>query len=182
MVDTKRTVADMLANLFQDGQAAASITAQDIRDFLVSVHQSHGSFSRNATAATTITVAGTYYKAAGTTTIDTSLHDFSDGGVDNRLKYTGTPSRHVNIAAALSMTCGGSNQILGFKLAKNGVVIDNSVARRKIGTGSDIGGIGVHAHVDMVTDDYIELWCTNETSTATVTIEEVHLMATGLID
>lgn len=35
MADTLRTVADMLANLFQDGQAAG-ISANDIRDLLIS--------------------------------------------------------------------------------------------------------------------------------------------------
>ena len=37
MVDTQRTLADLLANLFQDGQAAREITANDMRDLLESV-------------------------------------------------------------------------------------------------------------------------------------------------
>lgn len=37
MVDTVRTEPDLLDNLFQDGQADHSITAQDIRDLIVSV-------------------------------------------------------------------------------------------------------------------------------------------------
>jgi len=36
MVDTIRLEADILANLFQDGQAPSSITAQDVRDLVVS--------------------------------------------------------------------------------------------------------------------------------------------------
>ncbi len=38
MVDTIRTQTDLLANLFQDGQAPASITAQDMRDFVISAY------------------------------------------------------------------------------------------------------------------------------------------------
>ena len=34
MADTSRTVTDMASNLFQDRQAAGSITPQDLRDFL----------------------------------------------------------------------------------------------------------------------------------------------------
>lgn len=182
MADTRRTSDDLLTNLFQDGQAASSITAQDLRDLIVSLVPSHGSFTIDTPAATTIVTPGTYVKAAGTTTFDADPDDFSDdAGTDNRLKYTGTPTRHVTVAVSISMTCGGSNQVLGFKIAKNGILIDDSVARRKVGTGSDIGGIGVHAHVDMTTGDYIEIWCTNETSTSTVTVEEVHLMATGIV-
>lgn len=36
MVDTARTEAVLLANVFQDGQAAGEITEQDMRDFIVS--------------------------------------------------------------------------------------------------------------------------------------------------
>jgi len=39
MADTVRTEADLLANSFQDGQANNSITAQDMRDFVVSIPQ-----------------------------------------------------------------------------------------------------------------------------------------------
>lgn len=42
MVDTVRTELDLLTNLFQDGQADNSITAQDIRDFIVSVKYLNG--------------------------------------------------------------------------------------------------------------------------------------------
>jgi hypothetical protein len=37
MVDTVRTLEDLLTNVFQDGQADGSISAQDIRDLLVSI-------------------------------------------------------------------------------------------------------------------------------------------------
>lgn len=37
MVDTSRTEADLLANLFQDGQANNAITSQDMRDLIVSM-------------------------------------------------------------------------------------------------------------------------------------------------
>src|SRR5690242_19809445 len=36
MVDTVRTVTDITTNLLQDGQAAGSITPQDMRDAIVS--------------------------------------------------------------------------------------------------------------------------------------------------
>jgi len=38
MVDTVRTQTDLLANLFQDSQTAGSITAQDVRDLIVSIY------------------------------------------------------------------------------------------------------------------------------------------------
>ena len=183
MADTQRTSADLLANLFQDGQAAASITAQDLRDLIVSMVPSHGSFVTDTPAATTIAVAGTYVKAAGTTIFDTNPDGFSDdGGIDNRLKYTGVPTRHAIIDATISYVCASSNQVIGIKLAKNGVVVDGSVTRHKIGTGSDIVGVALSAHIDdLVTDDYLEIWVTNETTTGAVTIQNWHVMVTGLV-
>ena len=43
MVDSVRSTADLLDNLFQDGQATASITAQDVRDFVLSAEYLHKS-------------------------------------------------------------------------------------------------------------------------------------------
>lgn len=42
MVDVVRTESDLLTNLFQDGQADYSITAQDIRDLIVSIKYLNG--------------------------------------------------------------------------------------------------------------------------------------------
>lgn len=42
MADTIRTQTDLLANLFQDGQSPGAITAQDIRDLIVSLRANQG--------------------------------------------------------------------------------------------------------------------------------------------
>ncbi len=42
MVDTIRTETDLLANLFQDGQAASSISENDLRDLIVSLRSNQG--------------------------------------------------------------------------------------------------------------------------------------------
>lgn len=182
MVDTVRSSSDLLTNLFPDGQAAGSITAQDIRDLIVSLTQSNCSVAMATPAATTIAVAGTYVKAAGATTFSADTTDFDDdSGVDNRVNYIGTPARHVELAISLSMTCASSNQVIGFKIAKNGVVIDESVVRRKQGTSSDVGAIALIAHVDLVQNDYLEVWCTNETSTGAVTVQNMFIKASGFL-
>ncbi len=180
MADTKRTSTDLLTNLFQDGQAAASITPADVRDLIVSMISPFGSLAMTTPAATTITVPGTYYKAAGTTTISTTTESVTDGSVNNRLVYTGTPDRHFQVVVALSMTCASSNQVLGMKIAKNGTVIDESIIRRKVGTGSDVGAAALIADVSLSTNDYVELFVTNETTTGAVTIDEVCMSIHGL--
>ena len=54
MADTSRTVTDMASNLFQDSQAAGSITPQDLRDFLETCQVKQGSIYVSTASATTI--------------------------------------------------------------------------------------------------------------------------------
>lgn len=65
MADTIRTITDLLANIFQDGQAASAITEQDMRDLIVSMTPQGGWADYNdlATATTPInhTGGGTTY-------------------------------------------------------------------------------------------------------------------------
>ena len=61
MVDTVRTTATLLSSLFQDGQAANEITANDMRDLIVSLRPSFGECSMQGNATRQpIAVAGTY--------------------------------------------------------------------------------------------------------------------------
>jgi hypothetical protein len=181
MADTARTATDLLTNLFQDGQVANSITAQDLRDLIVSVRPAHGDFSINASAATTITVAGTYYKAAGTTTLHGTGQDVTMPA-NNRLTYTGTPARYGVVSATVSAVCGTNNQVLAFKIAKNGVVVDETIVQQWIATATDQQAVSILWHGSMATNDYFEIWCTNETSTATVTCDQMHMHLMGHID
>jgi hypothetical protein len=178
MADTPRTVADLIGLLPLATLRAGSI--QDVRDLIVSLAPSMGSMYVSTPAQTTIGVAGTYVKAAGTWTQVSSVSGLvmqSNG----RLVQTLDVARHYHIAASLSMTAQGANQTAGFKIAKNGVVLDHSYVARKITTGADIGGHALHADVQLVKDDYLELWLTNETSTNWVQLNAAYLFAVGHI-
>lgn len=178
MVDTARTKAEILALLADNN--AGDISPQDVRDMVVSLIPAHGGLYRNVAAPTTVTVAGTYYKAAGTTTAG-ELDDLTMPQ-DNRLTYIGVPERHFHILATISMTCDGINKIIGFKIAKNGTPIDGSVSRRRVGTGTDIGALAVQADVALATNDYVEIWVTNETTNTAVTLDEFHLHMSGILE
>ena len=134
-------------------------------------------YHRLVAAPTTISIAGTYYKTAGTSTAR-ALNGFTHS--DNRLTYIGEDDKHFHLAASLSFTCGGTNQTIGWKMAKNGVVDDGTVVRRRVGTGTDIGSTALHADFTLSTNDYIEIWCTNETSTNSVTLDEFYVFGMGM--
>lgn len=185
MADTARTITDLLTNVFQDGQAANSITAQDMRDLIVSFQTEHCGMYISASAATTIVTPGTYVKVAGTTTEIGGASAGMTMPANNRLDYdaaaAGLPTRHFHITASMSMICASNNQNVGFALAKNGVVLPNSVIRRKIGTGADVGSMPLTWDLELSSTDYVEVWVTNETSTATVTMEQMTFSLFGHI-
>ncbi len=179
MVDTRRTQADLLANLLQDGQGAGSITANDIRDLLVSLSPPFGGLYVSSSAATTIATPGTFVKAAGTTT-STNLRNFTMPA-NNRLTYTGVPDTHVHAACSVSMTMTGTNDDISIAIAKNGTPIEHSKLTRKVGTGTDQGSTALHADVIMSTNDFIEVFLTNEDAATDITLTFGYLFIVGMI-
>jgi hypothetical protein len=178
MADTVRTRAQ-LQTLLADN-VIGDISPQDIRDMLVSLIPNHGSLYRNVAADTVISTPGTYVKAAGTST-SYELHDM-DMPDDLRLRSIAPVSRHYHITASISMTAVGASKIIGLKLAKNGVVLDETVVRRFISTGTDIGAAFLHGDMSLDTNDYVEIWVTNYTSSTNVRLDEFNLHALGTID
>ena len=180
MADTARSISDLLTTLFQDGQAAGAITPQDMRDLIVSLESAHGSVTLEGNSTeTVISVAGTFVACGGTFTAGGTPSSMTEttGG---RLTYTGAPDRYFHVTCALSMTAAASNKLIGLGLAKNGTLIGTGI-NRQVGTGTDQGAAAVVASVTLSTNDYIELYVTNKTDTANVTITEAAMYAVGHI-
>tara|TARA_S200002703_G_scaffold154523_1_gene157467 strand:+ start:935 stop:1507 length:573 start_codon:yes stop_codon:yes gene_type:complete len=185
MADTVRTESDLLTALFQDGQSANSITAQDMRDLIVSMRPGFGEAAMQANAtATTISVAGTYYKVAGTTALDGGEYLFDDdSSTSNRLRYTGAPEKLVFCTAACSFTSASNNQQISFKAylyddsGASGTVIDDSLVTQFVQSTSDTMSVTLAFHAAMATNDYIEIHVTNETGTNAVTVVDMSFHA-----
>lgn len=75
MPDTVRTLADLLTQLFQDGQSAGSISPQDMRDFVVTASAWAGIGPTVTTATAAGTTQGTATALTSYTTIVTSVPD-----------------------------------------------------------------------------------------------------------
>lgn len=179
MPDTQRTLSFLLANVFQDSQPAGAITPQDIRDLIESLSPPYGGLSFVTPTATTIGTPGTMVKAAGATAV-TNVRKFTVSG-DNRLIYTGVPDRHFHIAMSMSVTTAGTNDDVSIAIAKNGIVVAHSKLTRFMATGADHGSTASHADFMLSTNDFIELFTTNEDTTASVTIQQGYLFAVGMI-
>lgn len=124
------------------------------------------------TTSTTITVQGTFYKAAGTTSAGT-LERFTHS--NNRLTYTGLETIKLLVTSAASVTSATNNETLGTKLAKNGTVINASEAESRQTTANQSVNCISKSIVQFSTGDYVELFVTNKTSTGAVTVEYLNL-------
>jgi len=188
MVDTVRTTATLLSAVFQDGQAANEITANDMRDLIVSLRPSFGECSMQGNAtATTIASAGTYYKIAGTTALSGNELLFDNNSTNTgRLRYIGAPNRIVLFSASCSLSAASNNQVLSLKgwhyddSASSGSLVDASLVSRKVTASGELGAVVVQGSALMSVNDYIEIHVTNETSTANVTVQDFNFQAFAL--
>jgi len=138
-------------------------------------------------AETSIAASGTYYKAAGTTTItNRSTDTFDDNSVSNRLRYTGTATRHMHIVAQCSVEiASGSNQDIGVVIyhyddsGASGAIVAHSESRTTI-AGTDIIQIVTHGDVMMSQNDYLEIHVANHTATNNCTLQFGYLFAMGM--
>lgn len=179
MADIQRTLAELLATLFADGQAAGSITPQDMRDLIVSFAPAAGGMSMEGNAtATTIAIANTWYKVAGTTVADADPA-FFNMSLDNRLLYDDTVPRHMHISGALTITCGTNNQIGEVCIFKNGVKVDGSVSEFKCIASGDPIPVPLSATVHMNDTDFIEIYIKNETAANDMTVTYMNTHVVG---
>ena len=186
MADTPRTAAQLLA-AFADGQAAGSILPQDMRDLVVSLEPPHGEVHIVTPIETSVAAANTFYKCLGTTSLSGSEHLVDDGTIgpgaaSNRLSYTGDLTDvHMMIAITISFTTATNNQIIAFRIAKDGVTEATSEVQRKSGTGTDQGSVTLLTLVTLDNTNYIELYGANVTGTSTdnFTIQKMTILGLG---
>lgn len=120
----------------------------------------------NATA-TTISVTGTKYKAAGTTTLESISQKFTHAS--NKLTYSGAISRDFRILINATMTSGNSKE-LGLFIYKNGSMVTNAENYSTTsGTGKSENN-SLQSVVNLATNDYLEVYISNITSATDITV------------
>ena len=180
MPDTQKTYADLLADVFHDGQAAGSISASDIRDLIVSLAPAAGGMymTGNATA-TTIAATDTWYKIAGTT-IEDADPAFFDMTLNNRLVYDDTVARHMHVSGAFSITSTANNQVGEIALFKNGFIVDGSISEFKCLASGDAIPVPLSATVHMNDSDFMEAYILNETAINNMTVTYMNMHVLGV--
>lgn len=180
MVDTQRTLVDLLTNLFQDGQADGSITPQDVRDLIVSLIPSIGAIYFSTPVETVISTVSTKTLALGTTTATSDLHDI-DMPQNNRIRYIGTVRKHFIIDVALSASTIGNNKVIEYQLCKNGVPIPETLMTRAHPGAGNAGTVALTTNTHLDPNDYIELYVSNETDDTNLIINNGTINLTGFL-
>ena len=195
MADTSRTVSDMASNLFQDSQAAGSITPQDLRDFLETCQTKQGSIYVSTASATTIAGQANVtpnsltnmvaVETAATFTLSTAptANEF-DMNTDGQLRYTGTPTVNVFFTASvmLEIVTSAVSKELVMAVTKGGTIV----------TGAKTGGMSPSVTVNstpmsvsgftaMATNDYINIFVGNVDSTDNLVARMAQLTAFSLV-
>ncbi len=148
---------------------------------------SFGGFQISTPGATTIAVADTPVKCAGTTTeMGASTEVDAGDATDNRLLYEGATAKAFKIDAMLTLAAAsGTDQELEASIYH----YDASAASGAVVAGSKVSGIAAatdgicvatSAIVTLDTGDYVEIHVANVTGTPNVTAEHGVLTAMGV--
>jgi hypothetical protein len=132
----------------------------------------------NNVVATTIAVAGTFYKIIGTTSPSVLNQRFSHSA--NRLTFDGQIGGAFKITAILSCS-SGNNQLLLTRVALNGTTVPQSESQISTSGNGRSENIVVAAIISLAATDYIEIFVANSTSSTNITVSELNFIVEPLI-
>jgi len=164
-----------------------SISPADVRNMIKNIIASTespiGGLHITTPAVTTIATVSTFVKAAGTTVAFAGNKQFTMP-TNNRLQYTGPLSNRVFIfTMSISATVAFDNQLLFLILAKNGITTGTesiaTIQEVKHEKGIDVGSHTVTGHITLSSNDFVELFVSNETGLNDITIERMNMTIDG---
>lgn len=133
-------------------------------------------YMTNNATATTIVVS-TPTKAAGTTTANSINQRFSHS--NNRATYTGALTRDFEIEAWAALT-SNNNNVLRLYISKNGTAITTTFGEGTANAGGKAEGLVTASVVELSTNDYIEVFVSNETGSNNITNINLNVIVSEL--
>ena len=127
----------------------------------------------NATV-TTIAVAGTFVKIAGTTSSGTYVEKFDVTTTANKGVYSGSLTGFYKVEIVAGCT-SGNNKELELAIYKNGVITTPSRSKGTTTGSGKAENIVSHDILELATNDYVEAFITNNTGTTNITVEDLNV-------
>ena len=179
MADTQRTLAEILT--FLADNTTGDISAQDLRDAVLSLSGGHGAAYISSAAAQPTIVQNTWYEVAGTWTLSADHHNWTLPSA-GRLQYDGAARTDVFVIGNFSYTSASNNTTYEVGVGLDGTVIPSSIQRTKIGTGADTQSVSVAAQLEVAAGtSYLCLMIRNIDSTAKPTVVLGHINTSATI-
>jgi len=160
MAQTQRLYSAILALLADN--VAGDISPQDVRDLAETLLPGHAEISVTTPAATSIGTVNVWYDVGGTFALSPDAHNW-DMNANGQLRYIGAANRCCHIAASLSFTGQGNNDVYEWAVGLNSVPLTPSIIRNKIGTGADVQSSAAHGFTEVAPNDYLTIMVRNTT-------------------
>jgi hypothetical protein len=179
---TPRSLTQLLAQM--PDNTAGDISAQDMRDAMVSLYPSRGALQLVSTpVATTFASVGVYTKIAAATLIDASVcTSCVQMPADGELRFLKPVDQVLLVNATVAVLPAGNNKQYSFTFAKNGTAIDSLHVSRFFG---NLGGVPLSLFfsglVAITSNDVISLVVRNDTDTTAITASVLSLSGIGFI-
>lgn len=136
-------------------------------------------YMQNNATATVISATNTFYKVAGTTTPSTDNAKYSHS--NNRLTNSANISRKYLIQCVLSFTSGSTHVCeFGFYDSKLGAVRTPSRTKATSNAGGRAENVSFACVVSHSNGDYLEIWCSNNTSAQNLTVTDMNFVITEI--
>lgn len=132
---------------------------------------------------TTITTVGEPVKAVIPTVVPGGTgitNERIEMTADNRLTYTGERPTLLDLVTTFYLTSAANNQEITVYFALNGQAIPSGATTVLVGTGGDQRNGTIIGLGNATPGDYVEMWVSNDTSTADVTMLGLSMNLTGL--
>jgi len=150
---------------------AILLLVQAIKSVRISPVIGGGFFYISSPAGTTVTVANTYYKIAGTYgTISSELFTVSAGGT---VTYNGTIPISIHLTVSVSLKSNTNNVVVKFSPALNGSTDSRLVLSRKIATVGDVGALTGSGPFTIQPGDELEIHVTCDNAGTILTADQM---------
>lgn len=171
---TKRSISQ-LYELFEPGQAEGSITPDRVQDLILSVLPGFGRISLTAQVETSIASINEWVKLAGTTELGEGAFTFTMPE-NNRLQCVCPVPSRMAISAAVTLT-NGSQKNFEAALARNGVIMPETVQVARFGPGGGSVEVVLLGDFAQEQNDHVEVWVRNITDDTNVTATKLYMRA-----
>ena len=170
MAQTQRSIADLYASIIPDNSANL-ISAEDLRDAVETLRPRIGGYYFSSSANTTINTISVYELAAGTTAALAANDSELTVSASNRITYTGAAEVRAMVQVNVGIDINsGSQDIMGVWLYKNGSAITGAEIQNNIISSGRPDVFAIQVPVDLVTNDYLEIYVANHAATSNIAI------------